>query len=181
MKTLSKLTLFTLLLSTLTTHAYIPDLFGAYQRGANQAQYENQRDAYYYEQLNSHKFFFEVHDGKQKKAKNNFNLSPKNGDVLCWGVYNLENGNVAQSQEIIAMPYQGEFMGQSHNTNIQTTTNAIQLNASTVAFSKNLLSTNNQIYTCWVFNPYNTPKGRYTISIEVGSRNFGTKGFNIID
>lgn len=182
MKTLPKLTLSTLLLSSLTAHAmYIPDLFGAYQRGANQAQYENQQDAYYYEQLNSPKFFFEVHDGKRKNAKNNFNLSPKNGDALCWGIYNLENGNVAQSQEIITMPYQGNFMGQSHNTNIQTTTNAVQLNSNMVAFSKNLLSTNNQIYTCWVFNPYNTPKGQYTISIEVGSRNFGTKAFNIID
>lgn len=34
MKTLSKLTLSTLLLSTLTAHAmYVPDLFGIYWRG----------------------------------------------------------------------------------------------------------------------------------------------------
>lgn len=160
---------------------YIPNLFGAYQQGQNQAQYENAQDAYYYAQLNNPKFFFEVHDGKRKKAKNNFNLSTKNGDVLCWGIYNLEDGNVAQSQEIITTPYQGEFTGQSPNTNIQTTTNAVRLNNNTVAFSKNLLSNRNQIYSCWVFNPYNTPKGQYTISIEVGSRSFGTRAFNIVD
>lgn len=160
---------------------YIPDLFGAYQRGVNQAQYENQQDAYYYQQLNSPKFFFEVHDGKKQTAKNNFNLSPKNGDVLCWGIYNLENGKVAQSQEIIAMPYQGDFMGQSSNSNIQTTTNAVKFNTNTVAFSKDLLSSGNQIYTCWVFHPTATPKGRYAISIEVGSRSFGTRIFNIVE
>ena len=182
MKNLSKIILSTLLFCMSTAHAvYIPNLFGAYEQGAEAARQANARDAYYHEQLNSPKFFFEVHDVKRKKAKNNFNLSPKNGDVLCWGIYNLENGNVAQSQEIITMPYQGNFMGQSHNTNIQTTTDTVQLNSNTVAFSKNLLSTNNQIYTCWVFHPYNTPKGQYTISIEVGSRNFGTKTFNIID
>lgn len=182
MKNLSKIILSTLLCYSLTAHAvYIPNLFGAYEQGAEAARQANARDAYYYEQLNSPKFFFEVHDGKRKKAKNNFNLSPKNGDVLCWGIYNLENGNVAQSQEIITMPYQGDFMGQSHNTNIQTTTNAVQLNKNTVAFSKNLLSSSNQIYTCWVFHPYNTPKGRYTIAIEVGSKNFGTRAFNIVD
>lgn len=182
MKTLPKLTLSLLLLSSLTAHAmYIPDLFGAYEQGASRARYENAQDAYYYEQLNSPKFFFEVHDGKKQKTKNHLNLSAKNGDVLCWGIYNLENGRVAQAQEIISMPYQGDFMGQSSNSNIQTTTNAIKLNTNTVAFSKDLLSSGNQIYTCWVFHPTATPKGQYTISIEVGSRNFGTRAFNIVD
>ncbi|STZ63564.1 Uncharacterised protein [Moraxella lacunata] len=52
MKTLPKLTLSTLLLFTLTAHAmYIPDLFGAYEQGASRARYENQQDAYYYEEI----------------------------------------------------------------------------------------------------------------------------------
>lgn len=170
-----------LAITSLPTFAYIPDIFGAYERGANQAQYENQQDAYYYQQLNSPKFFFEVHDGKKRKAKNNFNLSPKNGDVVCWGIYNLENGNIAQSQEIIAVPYQGEFTGQSPNTNMQTTTGAVKLSTNTFAFSKNLLSSSNQIYTCWAFNPYNTPKGQYAITISAGSRDLGTRVFNVVD
>lgn len=42
MKILSKLIFSIPLFHSLTAHAiYIPDLFGAYQRGASQAQYEN--------------------------------------------------------------------------------------------------------------------------------------------
>lgn len=181
MKLFQKITLPTLLFSSLTAHAYIPDLFGAYQKGATYAQEQNARDAYYYAEMNKPKFFFEVHDGRKQKAKNNFNLSPKNGDVVCWGIYNLENGNIAQAREIISMPSQNEFMGQSRDTQIQKTVHIARLNTNVLKVDKDLLSQNNQIYTCWIFHPTATPKGKYTISIEVGKRNFGTRAFNIID
>ncbi|ELA08059.1 hypothetical protein MOMA_05846 [Moraxella macacae 0408225] len=171
----------TILFSQSAFAIYIPDLFGAYQRGMEQAQRDNARDAYYYQQLNQPKIFFEVINRKSDKTKNNFNLSVKNGDMLCWSVYNLAYDGVYQSLEIINMPYQGEFTGQSLNNDQQAIINKMYLNKNTIAFTKKLISEDNQIYTCWGFHPKNTPKGKYIISIVVGNRDFGAKMFNIVD
>ncbi len=161
---------------------YIPDLFGAYQQGVEQARYENQRDAYYYAQLDRPKLYLEVwrKGFTGTKVRNNLNLSLKKGDNLCWSVYPLQNGYTLYSSEVITMPYKGKFTGQSHNTSIQKIISNSQVSANSVGSSKQIISTGNQIYSCWVFNPTSTPKGQYFITIAVGDKNFGTHAFNIV-
>ena len=118
MKILQKLSL-TVVTSSISVcaFAYIPDLFGAYERGAEQARQANARDAYYYEQMNKPQFYFEVWEPGKKKPKRNLNLSLKKGDNICWGVYNLpfENGTIVYASELFTMPYNGGFTGASPN------------------------------------------------------------------
>lgn len=105
-KTLAIITLLSIYKQGFT---YVPDLFGAYQRGAEAAREANARDAYYYTQMNQPQFYFEIWEKGKKKPKRNLNLSLKKYDVLCWGVYNLpfENGTTVYASELFTMPYNG--------------------------------------------------------------------------
>ncbi len=183
MKNLSKLILSSLLLSNLTAYAYIPDLFGAYQRGADYAQQQNARDAYYYEQMNTPKFYFEIWEVGKKKPKRNLNLSLKKGDNICWGVYNIpfENGTVTYASELFTMPYNGNFTGASPNETSQKITASQYIQSNAIGFDKQIIVKNNEINTCWIFHPTETPKGTYFLKIGVGNKEFGTHSFTIVD
>lgn len=99
------LAIITLLSISKQGFTYVPDLFGAYQRGAEAAREANARDAYYYTQMNQPQFYFEIWEKGKKKPKRNLNLSLKKYDVLCWGVYNLpfENGTTVYASELFTM------------------------------------------------------------------------------
>lgn len=176
----------TLLLNQTAFAIYIPDLFGAYQRGANQAQYENQRDAaYYYElsQENSYNqepiMYLEVWK-KDRTISNILHLSLSRKDELCWSIRSIGAGETIEAKETITTPYSGSFMGQSPNSNIQRTITSTKINSSSTAFTKQVTSINGMLYSCWNF-PSNTPKGTYSINVSItGGINF-TRSFVIMD
>lgn len=187
MKILPKLIFSIPLFHSLTTHAiYIPDLFGAYQRGASQAQYENQRDAMYYHELsqeNSYNtepiMYLEVWK-KDKSIGNILHLSLNRKDELCWSIRPIDTGETIEVKEIITTPYKGDFMGKSPNSNIQHTINREKINDTSTVFTKQVTSINGVLYSCWNF-PNNTPKGTYSINISItGGINF-TRSFVIMD
>ncbi len=182
----TKLLTASLLLMTInssTSAMYIPDLFGAMIEGEQQARYANQRDAYYYAQLNRPRLYLAVYNEGffGVKAKKNLSISLKKGDNLCWTVAPLRNGYTFYSSELITMPYKGKFTGRSPNKSTQKTTSNVKVSSNSVGFTKQIISTGNQIYSCWVFNTKSTPKGQYFITITVGDEKFGTRAFNIID
>lgn len=192
MKTLSKFTLSALLLLSLNAHAvYIPNLFGAYQQGANQAQYENQRDIdAYYAIQNARRdnqyleydieptVYLEV--WKQNGTVSNvLNISVSQKDRLCWSIKPVENGYTIQSKEIITLPQAGTFEGQTSGNQNISILNSAKLNANTYAVTKNLTSSNGRIYTCWSFSN-NSIKGRYSLNVSFEGFNF-TRPFNVVN
>lgn len=204
MKTLPKLTLSLLLLSSLTAHAmYIPDLFGAYQRGASQAQYENAQDTYYYEELRRQQLerqrlerqyaqrlenYRQVQEprlyvqviNQNGKDKGYMNLSLKNNDMLCWAVAPVNSSQTYQVSELFTMPVHATFTGNAgQNTNNQLTS-SVQTSSNTAKFSRQIYAIQNQLDACWQF-PANTPKGIYHIRVGVGNAEFGTQSFKVVD
>lgn len=192
MKTLSKFTLSALLLLSLNAHAvYIPNLFGAYQQGANQAQYENQRDidAYYAIQnarRDNQYLEYEIEPTvylevwKQNGTVSNvLNVSVSQKDRLCWSIKPVENGYTIQSKEIITLPQAGTFEGQTTGNQDISILNSAKLNTNTYAVTKNLTSSSGRIYTCWSFSN-NSIKGRYSLNVSFESFNF-TRPFNVVN
>lgn len=176
--------IFTIILSNPYVHAfYVPDLFGAYQRGAEAAREANARDAYYYAQMNQPRFYFEVWEPGKKKPKRNLNLSLKKEENLCWGVYNLpfENGTTVYASELFTMPYNGGFTGASPNETKQKITAYQQVKPNAIGFDKQILVKNGEAGTCWTFHPTQTPKGKYFLKIGVGNKELGTHAFTIVD
>lgn len=205
MKNLSKLTLFTLLLSSLTAHAvYVPDLFGAYQRGANQAQYENQQDAYHYEELRRQqlerqqleqqygqrvaryqqaqepRLYVQVINQKTGKDKGHMNLSLKKNDMLCWAVTPVSSSQTYQVSELFTMPVHATFTGNAGQNANNKLTSSVQTSSNTAKFGRQIYTTQNQLDACWSF-PANTPKGIYHIRVGVGNAEFGTQSFKVVD
>lgn len=204
MKNLSKLTLSTLLLSTLTAHAYIPDLFGAYEKGANRARYENQQDAYYYEQIRQQqlerqrleqqygqrleryqqvqepRLYVQVINQNTGKSKGHMNLSLKKNELLCWTVYPISNGQTYRTTETFTMPVHANFTGNAGQEANNKLISSVQTSSNTAKFERQIYATNNQINSCWQF-PTNTPKGIYHIRVGVGNAEFGTQSFKIVD
>lgn len=176
----------TLLLNQTAFAIYIPDLFGAYQRGASQAQYENQRDAMYYHELSQENsydtepmMYLEVWK-KDKSIGNILHLSLNKKDELCWSIRPIDAGETIEAKEVITTPYKGDFMGKSPNSNIQHTINREKINGTSTVFTKQVTSINGVLYSCWSF-PNNTPKGTYSIDISItGGINF-TRSFVIMD
>lgn len=163
--------------------AYVPDLFGAYQRGVEMAQQQNAQDAYYYAQMQP-RMYVEVYEQGKKKPKRNMKVSLKKGDNLCWQLYPLSNGNQYSTAELFTLPQAvamgTPFFGQSPSTN-NPIHNAVQLSNQTYGFNRRIISTGNSIGACWVFNPTATLKGVYYIQIGVGQRDFDNVAFEIVD
>lgn len=204
MKTLPTLTLSLLLLSSLTTHAYIPDLFGAYQHGANQAQYENQQDAYYYEELRRQqlerqrleqqygqrleryqqaqepRLYVQVINQNTGKSKGHMNLSLKKNDMLCWAVTPVSSSQTYQVSELFTMPINATFTGNAGQNANNQLTSSVQTSSNTAKFGRQIYATKNQLDACWFF-PANTPKGIYHIRVGVGNAEFGTQSFKVVD
>lgn len=204
MKNLSKLTLSTLLLSTLTAHAYIPDLFGAYEQGANRARYENAQDAYYYEELRRQqlerqrleqqygqrleryqraqepRLYVQVINQNTGKSKGHMNLSVKKNELLCWTVYPISNGQTYRTTETFTMPVHANFTGNAGQEANNKLISSVQTSSNSAKFERQIYATNNQINSCWQF-PTNTPKGIYHIRVGVGNVEFGTQSFKIVD
>lgn len=205
MKTLPKLTLFALLLFSLTAHAvYIPNLFGAYEQGASRARYENDQDTYYYEELRRQqlerqrlerqyaqrlenyrqvqepRLYVQVINQKTGKDKGHMNLSLKKNDMLCWAVTPVSSSQTYQVSELFTMPVHATFTGNAgQNTNNQLTS-SVQTSSNTAKFSRQIYAIQNQLDACWQF-PANTPKGIYHIRVGVGNAEFGTQSFKVVD
>lgn len=197
MKTLSKLTISTLLLSTLTAHAmYIPNLFGAYEQGASRTRYENAQDAYYYEELRRQRLerqrleqelgrrleryeqaqgprlYVQVINQKTGKPKGHMNLSLKKNDMLCWAV--------TEVSELFTMPVHANFTGNAGQNDNNQLTSSVQTSSNTAKFARQIYATQNQLDACWFFAA-NTPKGIYHIRVGVGGAEFGTQSFKVVD
>lgn len=186
MKRLVKVAIFCnfLVLSGMVS-AYVPDLFGAYQRGAEYARQQNAKDAYYYAQMQP-RMYVEVYEQGKKKPKRNMQVSLKKSDVLCWQLYPIQNKLTYQTGEKFTLPYpiamDTPFFGQAGNEH-GTIHNAVQIDQQTYGFNRYMVSSNNSIGGCWVFNPYQnaTPKGRYYIQVVIGEKDFKKVAFDIID
>lgn len=181
--TIKTMVIITICILNQAAFSYIPDLFGAYQQGAEAARQANARDAYYYAQMNQPQFYFEIWENGKKKPKRNLNLSLKKYDNLCWGVYNLpySDGTVLYTSELFTMPYHGGFTGASPNETMQKITASQQVQTNAIGFDKQILVKNGEAGTCWTFHPTQTPKGKYFLKIGVGNTDFAPKAFNIID
>lgn len=205
MKTLSKLTLSTLLLSTLTAHAmYIPNLFGAYEQGASRARYENAQDAYYYEELRRQRLerqrleqelgrrleryeqaqeprlYVQVINQKTGKPKGHMNLSLKKNDMLCWAVTPVNGSQTYEVSELFTMPVHASFTGNAGQNDNNQLTSSVQTSSNTAKFTRQIYATQNQLDACWFFAA-NTPKGIYHIRVGVGGAEFGTQSFKVVD
>lgn len=205
MKNLSKISLLSLLLSTLTAHAmYIPDLFGAYEQGASRARYENQQDAYYYEELRQQqlerqrleqqygqrieryqqaqepRLYVQVINQNTGKAKGHMNLSLKKNDMLCWAVTPVSSSQTYQVSELFTMPVHATFTGNAGQNDNNKLTSSVQTSSNTAKFGRQIYVTQNQLDACWSF-PANTPKGIYHIRVGVGNAEFGTQSFKVVD
>lgn len=205
MKTLPKLTLSTLLLSTLTAHAmYIPNLFGAYEQGASRARYENAQDAYYYEELRRQRLerqrleqelgrrleryeqaqeprlYVQVINQKTGKPKGHMNLSLKKNDMLCWAVTPVNGSQTYEVSELFTMPVHASFTGNAGQNDNNQLTSSVQTSSNTAKFGRQIYATQNQIDACWFFAA-NTPKGIYHIRVGVGGAEFGTQSFKVVD
>lgn len=204
MKTLPKLTL-SLLLFSLTAHAvYVPNLFGAYEQGASRARYENQQDAYYYEELRRQqlerqrleqqygqriqryeqaqepRLYVQVINQKTGKDKGHMNLSLKKNDMLCWAVTPVSSSQTYQVSELFTMPVHATFTGNAGQNDNNKLTSSVQTSSNTAKFGRQIYATQNQLDACWSF-PANTPKGIYHIRVSVGGAEFGTQSFKIVD
>lgn len=205
MKTLPKFTLSILLLSSLTAHAfYVPDLFGAYEQGASRARYENQQDAYYYEevrrqqlerqrleqqygqrleryeQIAEPRLYVQVINQKTGKDKGYMNLSLKKNDMLCWAVTPVKSSQTYQVSELFTMPVHATFTGNAGQNANNQLTSSVQTSPNTAKFGRQIYATKNQLDACWFF-PANTPKGIYHIRVGVGGAEFGTQSFKVVD
>lgn len=205
MTTLSKLTLSTLLLSTLTAHAmYIPDLFGAYEQGASRARYENAQDAYYYEEVRRQqlerqrleqelgqrleryeqvaepRLYVQVINQKTGKSKGYMNLSLKKDELLCWSVLPITGGQTYNTTETFTMPVHATFTGNAGQEANNKLISSMQTSSNTAKFERQIYAANNQISSCWQF-PANTPKGIYHIRVGVGNAEFGAQSFKVVD
>lgn len=205
MKTLPKLTLSILLLFTLTAHAfYVPDLFGAYEQGASRARYENQQDAYYYEEVRRQqlerqrleqqygqrleryeqvaepRLYVQVINQKTGKDKGYMNLSLKKNDMLCWAVTPVKSSQTYQVSELFTMPVHATFTGNAGQNSNNQLTSSMQTSSNTAKFGRQIYATQNQLDACWSF-PANTPKGIYHIRVGVGGVEFGTQSFKVVD
>ncbi len=205
MKTLSKITLSLLLLSSLTAHAmYIPDLFGAYEQGASRARYENQQDAYYYEEIRRQqlerqrleqqygqrleryqqaqepRLYVQVINQKTGKDKGHMNLSLKKNDMLCWAVTPVNSAQTYQVSELFTMPVNATFTGNAGQNANNQLTSSVQTSSNTAKFGRQIYATQNQLDACWFF-PANTPKGIYHIRVGVGGAEFGAQSFKVVD
>lgn len=186
MKNLSKIILSTLLFCMSTAHAvYIPNLFGAYEQGAEAARQANARDNVLLELSQEKSYdieplmYLEVWK-KDKSVGNILHLSLSRKDELCWSIRPVDAGETIEAKEIITTPYTGDFMGKSRNSNIQRTTNRVKINDKSTAFTKQVTSIDGILYSCWSF-PHNTPKGTYSINVSItGGINF-TRSFVIMD
>lgn len=173
------------ILFTTTSYGYIPDLFGAYQQGAEMARQQNAQDAYYQAQMQP-RLYVEVYEQGKQKPKRNMQVSPKKGDQLCWSLYPLSNGNQYKSGEKFTLPYAVSvgfpFFGQSPDV-YGKIYNGGQMTAQTYGFNRYMVSNGNQIGACWVFNPApnTTPKGKHFLSIQVGQTIFQDVAFYIVD
>lgn len=205
MKTLPKLTLSTLLLSTLTAHAmYIPNLFGAYEQRASRARYENAQDAYYYEELRRQRLerqrleqelgrrleryeqaqeprlYVQVINQKTGKPKGHMNLSLKKNDMLCWAVTPVNGSQTYEVSELFTMPVHASFTGNAGQNDNNQLTSSVQTSSNTAKFTRQIYATQNQLDACWFFAA-NTPKGIYHIRVGVGGAEFGTQSFKVVD
>lgn len=205
MKTLPKLTLSLVLLSSLTAHAmYIPDLFGAYEQGASRARYENQQDAYYYEEIRRQqlerqrleqelgrrleryevaqepRLYVQVINQKTGKDKGHMNLSLKKNDMLCWAITPVNSSQTYQVSELFTMPVNATFTGNAGQNANNQLTSSLQTSSNTAKFGRQIYATKNQLDACWSF-PANTPKGIYHIRVGVGNAEFGTQSFKVVD
>ncbi|OPH33683.1 hypothetical protein [Moraxella lacunata] len=205
MKNLSKISLLSLLLSTLTAHAmYIPNLFGAYEQGASRARYENAQDAYYYEELRRQRLerqrleqelgrrleryeqaqeprlYVQVINQKTGKPKGHMNLSLKKNDMLCWAVTPVNGSQTYEVSELFTMPVHASFTGNAGQNDNNQLTSSVQTSSNTAKFGRQIYATQNQIDACWFFAA-NTPKGIYHIRVGVRGAEFGTQSFKVVD
>ncbi|SPX85396.1 hypothetical protein [Moraxella ovis] len=169
----------------------IPDIFGAYQRGAEQARAANQRDAYYYQ---NHRpsvpvslFKMSVRERKSDGKygdKNRMQLSLKNKDILCWGVSGLENNMVYSATEIFGVPFEtskmDRYVGNTSVDNGRAIVNDMKvLDNNTYAFDRQMTAKGSISTSCWTFKT-ETSTGIYTLRVVFGGVDFGAHRFEIV-
>lgn len=176
MKNLAKLTLSTLLLSSLTIHAYTPDLFGAYQQGAEAAREANARDIYYSQYANP-TFNMGAYSGKTGKLKMTTRISIKDQDQFCWTFFNIPKGKDYYVIEQFVQPKDGLFNGHTANEIIKQE----RVSPNTIIFVRKTNSGNsNEIYGCYSFNE-KTIKGKYSLTVKIGEYTFNTQNFTVVN
>lgn len=186
-----------LLLSSMTisvaasANIVIPDIFGAYQRGAEQARAANQRDAYYYQNyhpsvpVSLFKMIVRERKGDGKYGdKNRMRLSLKNKDGLCWSVSGLENNMVYSATEIFGVPFEtskmDRYVGNTLVDNGRVIVNEKVLDNNTYAVDRQMTAKGSISTSCWIFKT-ETPTGIYTLRVVFGGVDFGTHRFEIIE
>lgn len=167
----------------------IPDIFGAYQRGAEQARAANQRDAYYYQ---NHRpsvpvslFKMSVRERKSDGKygdKNRMRLSLKNKDGLCWVVSGLENNMVYSTMETLSVPFDiSKMSGTIAITRMDNVKDMKDLDNNTAVLYREIKTeTQNFVSSCTMFKA-ETPTGMYSLRVIVGNVDFGTHRFEIIE
>lgn len=160
----------------------IPNIFGAYTRGAEAASQANAQDAYYYQVYSRPEMYIWVYDANNRK-KSNMQVSLSKGENLCWQLYPVNNGDRYSISELFiapqAMPLGAPFFGQNSTSN--EIHNGGQIIQTRYGFNRKQISRNNHIATCWAFNPQTTPKGRHSIEIKIGEVDFGKVAFEIVN
>lgn len=160
----------------------IPNIFGSYTRGAEEARQANAQDAYYYQVYSRPEMYIWVYDANNRK-KSNMQVSLSKGENLCWQLYPVNNGNQYGIGEIFYTP-QALSIGTPFfgwNSTQEEIHNSVQMTESSYGFNRRQVSRYNNIGTCWAFNPQTTPKGRHYIQIQIGEVDFGRIAFDIVN
>lgn len=178
MKTILK-SVFISLLLTSPAFAYIPDIFSAYDKGREEANRQNYRDAeryQYIEQQRQPTLLVHVYSNNKKNPKKNKVVSLKKDDELCWLVYNVPTNSTFNSQEVITSRSQNTFDGDTTNNVVSK----YRTNNNELVVQRKLSSQKDQVGACWWFHP-NVDRGAYTFTLQIGNVSFQTQTFYIVD
>ena len=170
--------------STLVNATYIPDIFGAYNRGVENARYENNQDVYYYYQTQAQpRIYVDVYEPGRRGPVGGNQVSLRKNQNICWQVYPVPNDNQYYISELFNLPQSVRlgvpFFGQ--NTTEDEIHNGGQITNYTYGYNRKQISKTNSLSSCWVFESARTPKGVYLMSVKVGQVDFGSIKFEIVD
>lgn len=170
-----KILISSLLLCSIPISAqYIPDLFGAYQRGAESARSHNAYQNY------QPTFMVGVYAQGSSQPKSHLfgaTVSIKKKEELCWMLYNIPSHTTYQTQELFIQPHNGLF-------NATTTNNIVgskRTSENSIIFFREVSSGNaNQIDGCYRFDE-TSQKGKYQLIISIGEYRFNPINFKVVN
>lgn len=176
MRLLKTFTAVFLLSMSLSSFAYVPDLFGAYERGTEQARQDNARDTQYGYQYARPAFVMGVYADGKSKPKMMTRLSIKKRDAICWMLYNVPTNTPYSALERFTMPVDSDFAGSSQNKMLGKQ----RISSNTIEFYHTGNSGNsNQFENCWTVAE-GMPLGTYQVTITVGKNQFHTQSFQVV-